>query len=331
MRVYKSRVFGVAHVILIMPAPPASSPPTSTNPRRRHSPDGTGRIPHTVRFSHAHSPSDIVSTEWPTTSHLPPPWELVDEKRNWINETDVAAFEQALRAPASGEFSASTSPALMPKSTTTTSRKRRRPLLFWARAPPSDASEPRLPDRSIAGITFALFRLPLLLVVLCIMAFELGCYVWVRQIVNFWEYFHTWRGKKYQIRQRLRTAPNYEIWRKTAEELDLHIGRDAWKRDPRDPVYDWKLIQRITNKLKHYAESKDIQSVRDVLAQGGVKGNCGGVENRRLYSVTYYGTKDMIETYLKTGRVLSCRRFYIASSSDTQSRAGVESSGSASS
>ena len=104
------------------------------------------------------------------------------------------------------------------------------------------------------------------------------------------------------LRNKLRNAPDYATWCKVARELDKHFGRDVWRKEASDPNYDWRLIKNLTNRLKKYrVKENNVQALVNTLAEGGVKGNCGGVENRRLYSMTYFGTKDIIEDYLDEG------------------------------
>jgi hypothetical protein len=40
----------------------------------------------------------------------------------------------------------------------------------------------------------------------------------------------------------------------------------------------------------------------DALLSGAMRSNLGGSENPRLYSRTYYGTKDVLEDYVQQGK-----------------------------
>ena len=157
-----------------------------------HHESNTGARPHrTVRFSHSHTPSDISIVDWKSTCHLPPPWERVDESKDWVNEDDITVFTHAVKTAGTDHApSPLQSPNVFWKKGETQKRKRFR--RFWARAPPSDVSEPRLSGPRIAGYTYLFIRFPLLVVILFIMFLELMGYVLVRQIVNLWEYFYTW-------------------------------------------------------------------------------------------------------------------------------------------
>jgi hypothetical protein len=151
-----------------------------------------------------------------------------------------------------------------------------------------------------SSVTYLLLRFPLFILILCIILIELILYFAVRQIVNIWEYTFTWRGKKKQLRHRLHVAPNYDAWREAAKQFDTYLGLDAWKRDPADPVYDWRLIRKQARLLRELREQGEpgVYRLLDALTNGGVKSNLGGCENARLYSRTYYGTKDVIEDYV---------------------------------
>ena len=271
----------------------SASPPRSALHQRIKPEQNPGRPKHRVRFSHSHTPSDTLFSEWAAHAHLPPPWERVDNDKDWSNPADIESFEIAVKT---GNVDSIT----MPQSPSGPGMKKKK-YRIWARAPPNDTSEARLANARIGGFTYILIRFPLMLFLFFIMWFELIVYVTVRQIVNLYEYLYTWRGEKEQLRQRLHNAKNYESWKQAAIKLDAFLGREQWKRQAHDSAYDWQVIERLSSKIRYYLETKNVFGMRDVLAQGGVKGNCGGVENRRLYSSTYYGTKDLIENYVLQG------------------------------
>ncbi|KAI9597409.1 acyl transferase/acyl hydrolase/lysophospholipase [Syncephalis fuscata] len=151
-----------------------------------------------------------------------------------------------------------------------------------------------------SSITYAFIRIPLFLVILCVVLFELILYFLVRQIVNVWEYFFTWRGNKNRLRQKLQNTSDYNEWKEAAMELDRYLGLDAWKREPLDSSYDGRLIYkqgRLLRELREQGESA-VPRLQDALLSGAMKSNIGGCENSRLYSRTYYGTKDVLERYV---------------------------------
>ncbi|RKP08661.1 acyl transferase/acyl hydrolase/lysophospholipase, partial [Thamnocephalis sphaerospora] len=151
-----------------------------------------------------------------------------------------------------------------------------------------------------SSFTYLLLRFPLFIIILLIVLVELLLYFAIRQIVNLWEYFFTWRGTKNRLRRRLQSAPNYAAWCEAAKQFDTYLGLDAWKRDPADPVYDWRLIRKQARLLRDLRAQGEpgVYRLLETLTSGAVKSNLGGCENARLYSRTYFGTKDVIEDYV---------------------------------
>ncbi|KAI8053219.1 acyl transferase/acyl hydrolase/lysophospholipase [Syncephalis plumigaleata] len=152
-----------------------------------------------------------------------------------------------------------------------------------------------------SSISYLLLRFPLFLAILCVVLLELLVYFLIRQIVNVWEYFFTWRGAKNKLRQQLTSANDYNAWKKSAIAFDRYLGLDAWKRDPLDSSYDGRLIHRQVHLLRDLCRQGEpsVPRLADALLSGAMKSNLGGSENQRLYSRTYYGTKDILEDYVQ--------------------------------
>ncbi|ORX88755.1 patatin-domain-containing protein [Basidiobolus meristosporus CBS 931.73] len=148
------------------------------------------------------------------------------------------------------------------------------------------------------GFSYSLLRFPLLIFVFSIIFFELFLYFLLRQIVNTWEYFYSWRGEKRKLRECLRNAKTFEEWKEAAKALDTYLKKDDWKEQTPYHYYDYKLITKLSIRLKKLREKGDEQQLRELLLQGAVKSNVGGCENVRLYSNTYYGTKKVVEDFL---------------------------------
>ncbi|KAJ9068455.1 hypothetical protein DSO57_1028453 [Entomophthora muscae] len=107
------------------------------------------------------------------------------------------------------------------------------------------------------------------------------------------------RGKLGSFRRQLRTAQTYEEWKKVAKELDTYIGNDKWRKQPSKAYYDHKLISDLLEKMSGFRKTGQIEKLMEVLLQAGLRNNVGNIDSVRLYSSTYYGTKKVIERFLK--------------------------------
>lgn len=127
---------------------------------------------------------------------------------------------------------------------------------------------------------------------------EFGCHVLIRQVVNAKEWISAWRGKKGLLRKKLRGARNYEEWKEAAKVLDNYLQFDEWKKIDEDPFYDWKLVRKVKKSLTTLREKNDARGCLGVL-ETCIRSNFAGVESARLYSETFLGTKDLIESYFE--------------------------------
>ena len=100
----------------------------------------------------------------------------------------------------------------------------------------------------------------------------------------------------------MRNANNYEEWIEAAKELDSHFEYDKWKDEIPFGYYDYNLLRKVNRDLKYLRQETDEipQRLKNVL-QICVKNNFAGVENVRLYSHSYYGTKKVIEEFIDEG------------------------------
>ncbi|KAF9987580.1 hypothetical protein BGZ65_003012 [Modicella reniformis] len=241
--------------------------------------------PHDQSYDESHSYSDSSDnssrTAGPThhfeDDHIP------EFEKIYVNEEHMKAFRNAIEASAQNEPPAELISAVtdfMPvPSTPKRGRQRRSPQRY-------------------NGYSYTLLRIPLMVLIFSIMAFEFWLYICVRQIVNFWEYFVTWRGRRNQLRKDLRNASNYGEWKAAAQRLDTYMKKDEWKNDPELGCYDYQLLSKVNRNLHQAREAGKIDELKDHL-QGVVKPNFGAVENTRLYSYTYHGTKKPIEQYVQ--------------------------------
>ncbi|KAF7301676.1 Patatin-like phospholipase domain-containing protein [Mycena indigotica] len=144
--------------------------------------------------------------------------------------------------------------------------------------------------------SFIIFRWPLLGFIFLFIAAEFGLYVFLRQLVNVKEWVSAWRGRKGLLRKKLRGAATYEEWKEAAGVMDEYLQFDEWKKDDEDAFYDYKLLRRVHKSLKTLREKNDVRGCLGVLATC-LRSNFAAVESPRLYSETFFGTKDLIEAY----------------------------------
>ncbi|RHZ46546.1 hypothetical protein Glove_615g23 [Diversispora epigaea] len=100
------------------------------------------------------------------------------------------------------------------------------------------------------------------------------------------------------IRYRLSVAKNYEEWTQLAKELDVLLGNDEWKSNSISPYYDYNLIQYKLDHFRQVRENNDFLSMIYMLRSGLLR-NLGGLNDPRLFSQSYLGTKKLIEDYTK--------------------------------
>ncbi|KAH8726980.1 patatin-like phospholipase domain-containing protein [Phaeosphaeriaceae sp. PMI808] len=241
---------------------------------------------------------------------------LPDFDNDFVHEPDFEEFAKALAAPIP-ELSPSTEDLASPPPEP---RKFFSALNDWRpvhqrvrRRKKSKAPPGRGKDETREGFVYVLLKWPLLIVVLGWLLFLSIAYVFTRLYIYLYEHMVTWRGRRQRLRHRLQNAPSYEDWIKGATELDTHLGNDAWKKKPEYAYYDSRTIQRVHEqlvKLRHQAESEEKEKKRPngqpravedlrALLEACVKNNFCGFENPRLYSETYYGTKDAVQSFVQ--------------------------------
>lgn len=136
------------------------------------------------------------------------------------------------------------------------------------------------------------------------MFFELMAYISLRLIVRIWENVFSWRGKKRKLRNQLRSSNTYKEWCEAADALDKYMHKDEWKKTIPYAYYDYRLLQKVVKHLKMYRQGdtmEDAMKLMDVLYVC-LKQNFAGIENAKLYSNTYLGTKTLVEEYVEEGK-----------------------------
>lgn len=177
----------------------------------------------------------------------------------------------------------------------------------------------RTKDETREGYFYQLAKWPLLIFVFAWLGSLALAYVLTRWYIWVYEHFFTWRGRRETLRRNMRRATTYQEWVAAARELDAFLGRQTWREENEFAYYDSKTVKRVWDQLKKLRmkaeaeEGKTAKSngdhrtaVEDLksLVEACVKNNFVGVENARLYSQTYYGTKNLVQNFVDEGRFL---------------------------
>lgn len=242
--------------------------------------------------------------------------QLPDYDNDFVNDDDFAEFAKALAAP---ETSPSTEDLTAPQPEVPhhfTAQHDWRPVHQRVRKRKKSKAAPgRGTDETREGFVYILLKWPLLVIVLGWLLFLSIAYVFTRFYIYLYEHWVTWRGARNRLRHQLQNATTYEEWIKSAKELDAYLGSDMWKEKPEYAYYDSKTVKRVHDqmvKLRQRAESDEngksdsktiegkSKAVEDLraLMEACIKNNFVGFENPRLYSETYYGTKDLVQDFV---------------------------------
>jgi hypothetical protein len=170
-------------------------------------------------------------------------------------------------------------------------------------------------DETREGYLYSILKWPLLAIVgawICGLGLS---YTFTRLYIFLYEHFIAWRGKREGLRRKLQATTNYGDWVKAAKELDKFLGNEEWKSVDEYAYYDHKTVRRVLEQIRKYrrraeeeekrgAGAKSIEELK-ALVEACVKNNFVGVENSRLYSQTYYGTKHLVQEFIDEGTYLS--------------------------
>ncbi|KAJ5139579.1 hypothetical protein N7448_002987 [Penicillium atrosanguineum] len=223
---------------------------------------------------------------------------LPDYDCDFIDPDDLHRFEKALNAPEASPLVAINDWRPINQRVRKTRGRRKAPK--------------RSKDETREGVLYTVLKWPLLFTVFTYIGI-LGCgYVLVRVYIFLYEQWVTWRGKRQRLRLSLSAQRNYPDWLKAAQALDAHLGNEKWKKVDEYAYYDHLTIMKVVTQLKSAREGaqREIQSggtsdnemsaleeLRSLL-EACVKNNFAGVENPRMYSEAYSGTKDLAQEYI---------------------------------
>ncbi|KAL8653512.1 MAG: hypothetical protein Q9226_003820 [Calogaya cf. arnoldii] len=223
------------------------------------------------------------------------PSKLPDYHRDFIDTKDLEEFAKALNAPEAEPLVALND---------------WRPIHQKVRKtrPPTRKKKPkRSKDETREGFVYNVLKWPILLIVLgwilalCLSYSVTRLYIWA------YERLVTWRGRRQMLRRKLQSKSDFGQWKRAAEELDAHLGNEKWKSSDEYAYYDHSTVEKVKEQLKSIrlqAQSKDTSSAVEAthrlraLVEACAKNNAFGVENPRLYSETYYGTKHLAQAFL---------------------------------
>ncbi|KIH92991.1 lipid acyl hydrolase [Sporothrix brasiliensis 5110] len=180
----------------------------------------------------------------------------------------------------------------------------------------------RTRDETREGYLYGLLKWPFLIGVFGWIIGLSIAYLLTRMYIAAYEQLITWRGRRQRLRHRMRATNNYADWVSAANALDAHLGNDRWKEENEFAFYDFRTVRRVADHLRkcraraEAAEAAEAAEERpeDAATEGGdkknnvselkalveacVKNNFAGIENRHLYSRTYYGTKNLVQSFV---------------------------------
>lgn len=171
-------------------------------------------------------------------------------------------------------------------------------------------------DETREGYLYLLLKWPFLLTV---SAWLLGlsvAYLATRSYIYLYEQFIAWRGKRERLRRAMRATGCYKEWVAAARQMDDYFGNGKWKESDDFAYYDSKTVKRVLEEMRRCREKAErverdqtedsdnqkqkVDAIEDLkaLVEACVKNNFVGVENPRLYSQTYYGTKNLVQNFV---------------------------------
>ncbi|KAI1432730.1 lipase [Xylaria sp. CBS 124048] len=178
-------------------------------------------------------------------------------------------------------------------------------------------------DETREGYLYDLLKWPFLFGVLLWIVGLSAAYLATRFYIFLYEHYIAWTGRREKLRRNMRSASSYRDWVRAAKEMDAYLGNEQWKEENRYAYYDSKTVRRVYEQIRKHRKAAEQEEASDSAApvyergvQGAgrngkkaieelkslteacVKNNFVGVENPRLYSQTYYGTKNLVQIFI---------------------------------
>lgn len=242
----------------------------------------------------------------PTITSAPDPFDpsfLPDYDHEFIDPDDLRQFEKALNAPEASPLVAINDWRPIHQRVRRANNNRR------SKRPPR-----RSKDETREGVLYTLLKWPFLFTVFAWIIVLGLIYILTRLYIFLYEQWVTWRGKRERLRRDLSAKKTYADWLTAAQALDAYLGNEKWKETDEYAYYDHLTINKVVAQLKKSRKEaeQEIQnnggksSPHDsavmeelcILLEACVKNNFSGVENPRLYSESYSGTKDLVQEYV---------------------------------
>ncbi|KAI8845448.1 acyl transferase/acyl hydrolase/lysophospholipase [Chytridium lagenaria] len=109
-------------------------------------------------------------------------------------------------------------------------------------------------------------------------------------LVFLWETLFTWRGLRRKLRNFMSSAKDYDEWKEAAKNLDMYLNHDPWKTEIESDLYNSKLIQKTTRRLRRHRVMNDPDEVRRLLTHA-CKRIMGDVQTRVFMPIAITGLK----------------------------------------
>lgn len=100
------------------------------------------------------------------------------------------------------------------------------------------------------------------------------------------------------LQNTMNNAHSYEQWRIAAQTLDLETGAFEWRKNEASDEYEYALLHQRKDLINNAIARKDIFKLVFHLKEG-IHGNLGNIASPKLYMHSAFGTKFLIEEYLK--------------------------------
>ena len=229
------------------------------------------------------------------------PYTLPDFEDDFISIEDLEEFAKALAAPETAPVAVTALNDWKPvyQKVRRKSRQHRK-------------AQKRNTDETREGFVYTILKYPLLFLVFGWIVALFISYNITRLYIYSYEHFISWTGRREKLRRQLQAAEDYDQWIQRAKQLDTFLGNDSWKTESEYAYYDYKTVRRVAAHLADLkgkveaearGETNGIGGLRPIdelksLLENCIKNNFVGVENPRLYSETYYGTKELVQDFI---------------------------------
>lgn len=98
--------------------------------------------------------------------------------------------------------------------------------------------------------------------------------------------------------RRINRADDYASWQEAALAHDNNHGLHRWRARDESELYDFIAVTRRLNRLKALRQAGKDRGLMHALNEG-IHGNMDGIGNSRLYNTAKFGTKFLVEDYVR--------------------------------